>query len=128
MSIMHSKSEGTCYLCKMLHDDYSRKYTEEHHVIYGTANRRLSTQFGLQVYLCKNHHTNGKEAVHNNAEIRNMLCIKAQDEFEKRYPELEWMKIFGKSWRTEETVAQGNIEGLGEFCYTEDLLNADDRF
>lgn len=54
--------------------DYSEKYTEEHH-IFGGANRKLSTKYGLTVRLCIYHHREGKEAVHNNHE--KMMLLKA---------------------------------------------------
>lgn len=51
-SIMQDKEDGQCYLCRILHGDYSIKpVREEHHVIGGTANRRLSEKYGLKVYL-----------------------------------------------------------------------------
>lgn len=56
-SILHSKQDGTCYLCMLLHDDHGRKQTQEHHVFYGTANRRLSEKYGLKVYPALNFKT-----------------------------------------------------------------------
>lgn len=42
-SIMQDKEAGQCYLCCLLHKDYSIKTVrQEHHVIGGTANRKLS--------------------------------------------------------------------------------------
>lgn len=97
---MQEKQEGTCYLCMMLHNDYSRKVTQEHHVVFGTANRKISERYGLKVYLCFQHHEydGGKEAVHRNREIRILLCKKAQEAFEKRWPELGFRNLFGKSY------------------------------
>ena len=67
-SILHNKQDGTCYLCMLLHDDHGRKQTQEHHVFYGTANRKISEKYGLKAYLCLEHHTydGGSEAVHRN--------------------------------------------------------------
>ena len=48
-SIMQTEHE--CYLC-------GRRFgLERHHVLAGTANRRLSEKYGLWVYLCHNCHT-----------------------------------------------------------------------
>ena len=100
-SILHDKRDGTCYLCKHFYDDFSRKYTQEHHVIFGRANRRLSEKYGLKVYLCIYHHTEGPHAVHNNARNAKILKAIAQEEFEKRFPELEFKTIFGKNHKGE---------------------------
>lgn len=99
-SIMHNKQDGTCYLCMLLHEDYSRKHTQEHHVFYGTANRKLSEKYGLKVYLCMEHHTHdgSREAVHRNHEIDARLKGIAQAAFEKEYNELCFQEIFGKNY------------------------------
>lgn len=100
-SIMHSKAEGTCYLCIRMYGDYSRKITQEHHVIFGHGSRKLSERYGLKVYLCLAHHQHdcGPESVHRNADIRRMLCREAQTVFEKTYPGEDFRKIFGKSYK-----------------------------
>ena len=48
-------------------------YTERHHIFGNVANRRLSEQDGLWVYLCFDHHNRPPEGVHYNAE--NMLWL-----------------------------------------------------
>lgn len=88
-------------MCMMLHGDHSRKTIQEHHVIYGTANRRLSEKYGLKVYLCLYHHEEGPEAVHKNAKMSLILKIQAQRAFQKKFPALDWMKIFGKNYDIE---------------------------
>lgn len=52
-SIMQTKKE--CYVCGTTFNLHS------HHVLFGTANRKLAEQDGLKVYLCWEHHegTNG---------------------------------------------------------------------
>ena len=97
-SIMHDKKEGTCYLCKLLRGDASRKITQEHHVMFGTANRRLSERYGLKVYLCIFHHTEGREAVHKSAELALLLKKKAQLAFEGKFPEISFRSIFGRNY------------------------------
>ena len=77
-SIMHQK-DGTCYLCMMLKGDYDdHKITEEHHAVFGTANRNIAEHYGLKVYLCPEHHRTGKEAVHRNYKITKYLQERAQ--------------------------------------------------
>ena len=98
MKSIMQKKDGTCYLCRKLYKDYSQKVTHCHHVIFGTANRKLSEKYGLKVYLCPYHHEYGPEAVHLNAAIANELKAEAQETFEKTFPALSWMQIFGKNY------------------------------
>lgn len=81
-SILKSR-KGVCYLCLILYDDPSKKYTEEHHIMFGSGQRELSEADGLKVDLCLNHHKEGPEAVHNNREMRELLCRIAQTEYEQ---------------------------------------------
>lgn len=99
-SILQGK-DGRCYLCMMLHNDHSAKPVQEHHVIFGRANRKLSERYGLKVYLCIYHHTEGAEAVHRNAEISKRLKVIAQRTFRETFPELDWLSIFGKNYDIE---------------------------
>lgn len=92
---MQPREDSYCYLCAYLHGDYSDKYTDEHHVFHGTANRVLAERYGLKVNLCKYHHTAGLEAVHLNNDINVMLKKKGQLRFEEYYPKLSFQSIFG---------------------------------
>lgn len=112
-SIMHDKREKTCYLCMMLHGDYNiREGLEEHHVIYGTARRRLSEKYGLKVYLCHEHHEDSREAVHKNKEIDNILKDIAQRRFEQEYPTIEFVEIFGKNYKIPRKEKEPQSEGF----------------
>ncbi len=97
-SILHDKKDKTCYLCLLLYGDISPKQTQEHHCIFGTANRRVAERLGLKVYLCRYHHTEGPEAVHNNAHNARILKIRAQEAYERTHSRAEWMKEVGKSY------------------------------
>lgn len=99
----HKKSilpteKNVCYLCMRLYGDGSRQYTEEHHILYGSGKRAISEAEGLKVDLCPRHHKEGPEAVHNNREMRRMLCRIAQEEFEKTHTREEWMELSGKNY------------------------------
>lgn len=98
MKSILQKKDGRCYLCMMLHGDDGIKTVQEHHIIYGTANRKLSERYGLKVYLCLYHHEEGPEAVHRNAELSGMLKALAQRAFRKRFPDKDWMSIFGRNY------------------------------
>lgn len=95
-SIMHTKDRG-CYLCEKLGQHQSGTYLEEHHCLNG-PNRKLSEHYGLKVYLCLIHHRHSSQAVHNNIEMKKMLCEDAQRAFEAKWPELSFREIFGKNY------------------------------
>jgi hypothetical protein len=100
-SILHDKTEGTCFLCKKLHDDWARKSTTEHHVIHGTAGRQQAEKYGLKVYLCFQHHGSMTgEDVHR-PDLNNydqILRVIAQKKWEAEIGSREdWIRIFGKS-------------------------------
>lgn len=113
-SIMQKKQDKTCYLCMMLHSDFSLKQTQEHHVIFGNANRRISEQYGLKVYLCLEHHEEGREAVHKNAANALLVKKEAQKAFEKRWPELSFREIFGKNFLDESDRQQESDKEEGD--------------
>ena len=97
-SIMHDKEDGTCYLCMLLHNDYQRRANlEEHHVFMGPS-RRNSEKYGLKVYLCNQHHTNGKEAVHVSYEVCRILQSAGQQAFMKKYPDKDFIKKKKKNY------------------------------
>lgn len=103
-SIMQTVKE--CYLCRKdaealgYHGELPSEGLDKHHVIYGTANRRLSDQTGLWVYLCKRHHNedHGPFAVHFNRAIREDLCRDAQRAYLRDHTFEEWMETFGKNY------------------------------
>lgn len=109
----------------ILEKDYSEKLLlHEHHVINGTAGRRLSEKYGLKVYLCLRHHEIEKESVHMNAEIAKILKQAAEITFIKRYSADMYRQVFGKSflddvpddrlenWLKPKQKASGPIVGL----------------
>lgn len=105
-SILHNKKDRTCFLCMMLYDDDSYKeILEEHHVFFGRALRKLSEKFGLKVYLCIPHHRTSKEAVHQNAQVSDMVQAYAQRAFEKKFPEKNFREIFGRYYILEKELA-----------------------
>lgn len=96
---MQNKSDGYCYLCARRYGIYDRKENlQEHHVIFGRANRKLSEKYGLKVYLCLWHHTEGPEAVHHNARLRQQLEEDAQRAFLRTHTMTEWMAVFGRNF------------------------------
>lgn len=93
--------DGRCYLCEIL-GDYSEKVTEEHHCIFGVANRKLSERTGLKVYLCPEHHRTGKTAVHNNHVVAAYLQDRAQVCYEDYYKADDFVLKFGRNYKLTE--------------------------
>lgn len=88
---------GVCMICAMK-GDRSLKEIEVHHVLFGSGRRKISTKYGLVCNLCRKHHREGPEAVHNSRTNREMLCRIYQEEFEKRYGHELWMKEIGRNY------------------------------
>ena len=86
------QQERECYYCKTTNN------LEEHHCLYGTANRKIAERFGLKVFLCSEHHR-GKNGVHGgNKYLDIKLKQLAQSKFEENHNREDFIKIFGKSF------------------------------
>ena len=69
------QEEKCCCICG------TTQNLHEHHVIYGTANRKMSEKYGLKVWLCQEHHT-GENGVHHNPYLDDEL---------KKQAEIKWL-------------------------------------
>lgn len=78
-----------CAVCK-------RTATDIHHCIHGTAGRRLAEKFHLTVGLCHEHHM---ELHDSNTQMDKHFQRMAQEAFEREYPELSFIKIFGRNYK-----------------------------
>ena len=85
------QQDECCYICGCTHN------LEVHHVMSGTANRRLSELYGLKVFLCRDHHT-GSIGVHSDIFLKNRLERDAQRAFERIYGHRMWMQTFRKNY------------------------------
>lgn len=85
------QKEKRCFKC-------GTPYVEDHHIFFGTANRKLSEKFGLKLWLCPKHHRTGPEAPHTNREIDLEYKELGQMVFEEEHTREEFIKIFGKSF------------------------------
>ncbi len=85
-----------CMVCRSSHVVW-------HHVVFGTANRRLSDYYGLIVPLCPFHHNESQKGVHFDRELDLYFKRLAQTKFEEKYPKLNFVEIFGKNYKEEET-------------------------
>lgn len=84
-------NEKECFLC-------GRQINlERHHIMAGTANRKLSEKYGLWVYLCHDCHT-GVDGAQYNAVAGLELKQTAQRVFENKYSHEFWMDVFRKNY------------------------------
>lgn len=84
-------NEKECFLC-------GRQINlERHHIMAGTANRKLSEKYGLWVYLCHDCHT-GVDGAQYNAAAGLELKRTAQRVFEKKHSHELWMDVFRKNY------------------------------
>ena len=89
-SILQSSKE--CVVCG------TTENLHRHHCIHGIANRKLSEKYGLTVWLCGMHHNLSSAGVHNNAKLDLLIKQTAEKAFNKKYPELDFREIFGRSY------------------------------
>ena len=77
-----------CLIC-------GKEASDRHHLIGGTANRRISDRYKLTVYLCRECH----RMVHDDPKWNLALKRYGQKLWEDKYGSREeFIKIFGKSW------------------------------
>lgn len=87
------KNLSTCFICK------TTQNLHIHH-IFGAANRKNSTKYGLVVALCARHHNMSNEGVHFNRTLDKKLKAHAQSiAMEKNnWTVDDFRKIFGKNY------------------------------
>lgn len=88
-SILDNKTE--CFVCR------TTKNLHKHHIYYGVQNRDNSEKWGCVVWLCREHHV-GQTGVHFNKDFNDQLKMVTQLAFEKRYPNENFVAIFGKNY------------------------------
>ena len=73
---------------------------EEHHIFYGRGKRKLSEKYGLKVWLRADFHREIPYSVHKNPNKDIDLRLKklGQEIFEARYPDLDFLEIFGRNY------------------------------
>ena len=90
-SILQDKKE--CFLTGATYD------LHEHHVFFGTGNRKISEKYGLKVWLRADLHNMSDEGVHFNKELDLQLKRMAQEKAMEHYgwSVEEFIKIIGRS-------------------------------
>lgn len=72
-------------------------YLEEHHLIPGNANRKLSDKYRLTTNICRNCHQN----IHSKKELLDWSKRRGQQLFERKHSRDEFIKTFGKDYLSE---------------------------
>lgn len=90
------QKENECYLCRNFMG-VENPGGEKHH-IFGGARRKLSEKYGLTVKLCSYHHRDHRYGVTYNEGMSRQLKITAQGKFQERFPQEDFIKIFGRNY------------------------------
>ncbi len=121
-SILHDQSHKQCLLCMVLEDDFSEKPIHDHHIVFGTANRKVSEKLGLKCNLCEErHHEYGPEAVHLNRYNDLLLKYMAQTIFEYKHTRRDWMAAVGKSFLDVEGDCMNKVILMGRLTRDPDI-------
>ena len=94
------QTDKECYISRKLFNTHDVRNLEKHH-IFGASNRDKSEKYGLWVWLTHEHHNEnmrGDPGVHFSRERDLMIKQDAQKAFEKEYPDLSFIKIFGRNY------------------------------
>lgn len=93
------QTDKKCYLCGK-NAEYGFNKLEDHHIFFGTANRKKSEHYGLKIWLCGHTcHRNGPNSPHKNKVVDNSLKAVAQAKFEELHGDRDlFRKEFGKSY------------------------------
>lgn len=87
------QSEKVCFVCGTTHN------LHKHHIIHGTANRKLSEKYGLTCWLCYKHHNGSNDGVHFNSDLDFYLKQLAEKAFLKVHGTIEdFTRIFGRNY------------------------------
>jgi hypothetical protein len=86
-------TDGRCWLCDGTRD------LELHEIFFGRKNHDLSIHYGLVVHLCgESCHRLGASSVHQCGDTDRRLKKYGQEKFNEFYPELDFLKIFGRNY------------------------------
>jgi hypothetical protein len=85
-------NEKHCLICETTYNIH------KHHIFYGTGKRQLSEKYGCWCYLCARHHNMSNDGIHFNSKLDKKLKAYTQKRFAEVYPELDFLRIFGKSY------------------------------
>lgn len=90
-AVKHTPVEKKCYLTG------ATTGLHKHH-IFGGANRKLSEQYGLYVYLIPEYHNMSDKGVHFNREFALELKRYGQAKFEQEHSRDEFIRLFKRNY------------------------------
>lgn len=85
------QDEKKCFLCG------TTLNLERHHVLHGTAMRRIADKLGLTVWLCAEHHR-GVYSPHQRKDVDLRLKRFAQSCYEDKHDRFDWMVKVGRNY------------------------------
>ena len=85
------QDEKKCFLCG------TTLNLERHHVLFGTAMRRIADKLGLTVWLCAEHH-HGAYSPHQRKDVDLRLKRFAQSCYEDKHDRFDWMVKVGRNY------------------------------
>ena len=92
-SIIINPEHMECAVCGKNRD------LEWHHVVHGTANRKISDKYGLTVWLCRDcHYGLHFRPLDRWREVDLQLKEVAQKKFEDIHGHDKWMELFKKNY------------------------------
>ena len=82
-----------CYVCSR------RTCLHDHHIYFGTANRKISEKNGFKVWLCYEHHE-GTRGVHGKYghDLDLLLKQTCQKKYEETHTREEFIALIGKNY------------------------------
>ena len=83
-----------CYLCKRI--GVRTKGTDIHHLVFGTAKRKLADEDGLVVHLCHAHHMELHQHGYFKEELQQLAEQTWLDHNNKTID--EWINRYGKNY------------------------------
>ena len=92
-SLLQPEGQKECYLTGI------QSECDLHHIFHGTANRKLSDQWGCWCWLKHDLHRRLHE---KDKALDRRLQQECQIAFEKKYSRKMFMEIFGKNYLTED--------------------------
>lgn len=94
------QNEKICFLCGCCTPSGYYDGLEDHHIFFGTGNRKKSEKLGLKVWLCgETCHRTGKRSAHKNRETDLFLKRHAQEVYEATYgSRADFIREFGRSY------------------------------
>lgn len=89
-SILQNKKE--CYFC------HTTLGLHNHHIYYGSANRKISDKNGFTVWLCARHHNMSNEGVHFEKRKDIYLKEQCQKKYEESHSRADFMRLIGRNY------------------------------